>query len=133
MAGQIIVIRESLTKENFWDALYSKYPEGTQLFLDWIDAYKSAINWNHLFNAKFKVVEHPTNIFSSPKFHELPYPFQYGLWLEFIDQRKSHQIDLDAFTFTLREDIEMYVKEVLQPEALMFNARQNPKQQYNEK
>jgi len=60
-------IEESLTKENFWNEIETKYPNAFKIFTDWIDKYKKAVDWNDLFrdhlNADAK--------FASPKFHDI--------------------------------------------------------------
>lgn len=57
---------KNLNKEEFWNPLYEKYPEAVQLFCDWIDEYKKAVNWNEIIGEKVK-------------FHDLPYEMQFGL------------------------------------------------------
>ena len=75
---------ETLTKENFWNDLQEKYPAGMKIFCEWIDKYKGKYGWNNLFG------EHKTFyqgnlvcIGFAPKFHQLPYAMQIGIWLEF--------------------------------------------------
>lgn len=79
----------NLTKENFWNALYEKYPEGMKVFSLWIDEYKKR---HEMF--KDKKIEPPVNGFSpviikAPKYHDLPLAMQVGVFLEFI---KSHEV-----------------------------------------
>lgn len=77
-------IEKSLTKETFWNKMMEDFPNATKLFCKWIDEYKEAVGWNGLFNdgvdykdgqAYFKT--------SSPKYHDLPYAMQQGIWISF--------------------------------------------------
>jgi len=98
-------LEEGLTKENFWNELYKAYPQGTQVFCEWIDEYKKACNWNDLFrdhlNADAK--------FSSPKFHDLPYDMQLGIWIRFRRDMGFYHVD-DDLPENLRESITHVVK-----------------------
>lgn len=77
-------MKQNLTLENFWNDLYKNHPAGTKVFCDWIDKYKAENNWNVLFNGKFKVIESDKSIHSSPKYHDLPWAMQFGIWIEFM-------------------------------------------------
>ena len=103
--------RENLTKENFWDDIYTKFPKATQVFYDWIDEYKKNNNWDLIFNSKFKVVETSTSIFSSPKYHELPYALQQGIWIEFCIDVLSDYFEQPEYIPDT--DLEEEIKEVL--------------------
>ena len=99
---------ESLTKENFFNELYEKYPKGLQVFCDWIDRYKAENNWNKLFNADEIGSDSPYFVIGdeAPKFHDLPYAFQLGIWIEFVCERGGCDWEIeDMFTFNLRDDI----------------------------
>ena len=61
---------ETLTKENFWNALQEKYPAGMKIFCDWIDGYKKNSSWYFLIG-------------KDVKYHHLPYAMQIGIWLQF--------------------------------------------------
>lgn len=104
-------IAKSLTLENFWNDLKAKYPEGVKVFTDWIDEYKKKVYWDSLFNACYE--KSP----EAPKFHELPYAFQLGIWLEFMLDRGGCLIEVDFIEYDIREDITGYVANILQPEA----------------
>lgn len=45
----------------------------------------------------------------APKFHELPYAFQLGIWIEFITSRGGCLIEIDFVEYDLREDITGYI------------------------
>lgn len=64
---------ENLTKENFFNEMYIKYPISMQRFCNWIDKYKKEVNWNELFGEKVK-------------FHHLPISMQRGIWDEYYRQ-----------------------------------------------
>lgn len=101
-------LTEALTLTNFWNDLKAKYPEGLKIFTDWVDEYKKAVYWKGLFGAE---------IIRAPKFHELPYAFQLGIWLEFVNSMGGCAYDIDVFQFDLKEEITQYVANVLQTEA----------------
>lgn len=74
---------ESLTKENFWNALTEKYPEQMKQFCDWVDEYKQRIDWDNLFR------ENDSNI-AAPKFHDLPIAMQFGIFCQFSIESGWH-------------------------------------------
>lgn len=108
---------EPLTKENFWDELQKLYPEGLKIFTDWVDGYKESLNWELLFNS----VKDPVVIPPAPKYHELPFAFQLGIWLEFAIARGGCSYELDFLEYDLKEEITNYVKLILQREATFEN------------
>ena len=65
---------EELTKENFWDEIYKKYPVEFKKFADWIDGYKKKNNWGELF---------------APPYHYLPKAMQIGIFMEFASLAKE--------------------------------------------
>lgn len=75
-----------LTKENFFDAMSEKYPNAMQRFNDFIDKYKTSVNWNELFNDEESYTGTPGN---APKFHEIPYELQVGVIMLFIRENVS--------------------------------------------
>ncbi len=118
---------KNLTKENFWDALYEKYPKGVQFFYDWIDKYKKKNNWDKLFNGGvlgcsrasdgngYDPHGSPTE---APKFHDLPIAMQIGIWIEFVCHesgvheweindlvRYDWKADITAFCSNKQEDL----------------------------
>ena len=101
---------ETLTKENFWDELYALYPSGTQVFCNWIDEYKAKVNWENLFNPMFKESNDVQRIYFSPKFHDLPYAIQLGIYIQFCVERGGCSYEVDLLDFDLREEITGMVK-----------------------
>lgn len=100
-----ILIRESLTKENFWNEIIQQYPNASKLFLEWINEYKKESDWNRILGSKVK-------------FHDLPYAMQVGIWLEYLCNRGGCQFEIeDFFQFDLRTDIEETFKNLLEEEA----------------
>jgi hypothetical protein len=80
--------KSGLTKENFFDDLYAKYPLGLQVFCNWIDGYKKAVGW--------------TDFIPNAKFHDLPNAIQEGIYWAFIRERGGCQFEIDdmfAFDF----------------------------------
>lgn len=92
-------VKKPLTKENFWDDLYKEFPVQTQVFCDWIDEYKKAVDWNRLFN-EFSWVEPEAESETNPdrkapKFHDLPHAMQMGICIEFITQHDGTALDIE--------------------------------------
>lgn len=87
------LIHNSLTKENFWNDLYKRYPGEVQKFCDWIDEYKKQNNWTDLFNEVQS--EYPALRTKAPKFHDLPIAMQIGIFLQFIAETdKAYELEL---------------------------------------
>lgn len=74
---------EKLTKENFWNALYEKYPDQVQQFCNWIDEYKKRVNWNMLFNSQSDYQNSDGKNAPAPKYHDLPIAMQWGIFQQF--------------------------------------------------
>lgn len=110
-------LRDSLTKENFWKATMEQFPKSTKLFYDWIDEYKKASNWDNLFGA------HETKMNGSlvcmgyaPKFHELPYDMQAGIWIRFVNDTLPQFFEQPEYeySFDLEEDVKTVFGEIEQ-------------------
>lgn len=72
---------EDLSKINFWDGVKVLYPKTMVYFNLWIDGYKKDNDWDMLFNQnKF------TNTLS-PKFHDLPFAMQFGIFTHFLAEQ----------------------------------------------
>jgi hypothetical protein len=72
----------NLSKQNFWDELYAKYPQAVELFYKWIDKYKVEIGWDELFYNKF--VDDENGITDRRiKFNDLPFEMQNGILARF--------------------------------------------------
>lgn len=98
----------TLTKENFWNRMYELYPDATQIFCDWIDQYKLSVEWKSLFNSDSNWQDRHGKNAPAPKFHDLPYAMQFGIWMQFIKERepqRSYAISFDI----LAEQIEEYL------------------------
>jgi len=104
---------ENLTKENCFNAIYAKYPKAMDIFCKWVDKYKLENEFDILFNAGMKFRSGSVES-KAPKFHELPYAFQLGMWIEFVSEQGGCEYEIDLFDFDLAEDIEVYMREVLQ-------------------
>jgi len=74
---------QTLTKENFWNEVESKYPEAFAVFSKWIDSYKVEVDWNKLFNVDSDYQNAAGKNAPTPKFHELPFEFQNGIIARF--------------------------------------------------
>lgn len=81
-------MKQNLTLENFWNDLYIKYPKATKVFCNWIDKYKVKNNWENLFNGGVCISGSEDDAFDfsteAPKYHDLPWAMQLGIWIEFI-------------------------------------------------
>ena len=95
---------KGLTKENFFNELYEKYPKAMQIFCNWIDEYKKSVNWNELFNDGKAWAGGVTK---SPKFHELPYAIQNGIWIEFAKK----YLGKDYFLFYIKNGLIYWLKD----------------------
>ncbi len=95
---------ENLTKENFFDELYERYPLGMKVFCDWVDEYKKRVDWDRVFNGGLTTCVRaydgngydPNGETHAPKFHHLPLAIQIGIWIEFLTEthRLPYRIDL---------------------------------------
>jgi hypothetical protein len=82
---------QCLTKENFWNELYAKYPGEVQQFCDWVDKYKQSINWVLLFGQSEMTVD------MAPKFHEIPIAMQIGIFLQYVSESGArYSIELEV-------------------------------------
>jgi hypothetical protein len=107
-------LRENLTKENFWNRMMSEYPNATNAFCKWVDEYKEATDWKKIFGETTR----PDYVFVAPKFHDLPYAMQVGIWIEYVCQLGGCQWEIeDMFAYDLPEDIEGVFRELLEEEA----------------
>ncbi len=120
-------ISQTLTKENFWNEMMEKYPNAAKKFCDWIDEYKKAVSWATLFNAEVSYTQKATGGFNvitttAPKYHDLPYAMQLGIWIEYMCQRGGCQWEIEnMFDFDLAKDIEGTFKNLLEEEAIEEN------------
>jgi hypothetical protein len=93
-------MKDTLTKENFWDEMSQKYPKAMAHFLNWIDSYKAENDWAILFNDKGEFFDwvDPNNhskggirrVGVAPKYHELPIAFQFGIFVQFSNEVIKH-------------------------------------------
>ncbi|SEV88694.1 hypothetical protein SAMN05428988_0134 [Chitinophaga sp. YR573] len=87
-----------LTKENFWNKCFEKYPDATQEFCEWIDGYKASVDWEELF-------------VSGIKFHDIPGEMQCGIWIEFVISQGACSYEVDWIETELGEEIMEYMKQ----------------------
>lgn len=106
---------DKLTKENFWDALERSCPEAMWQFKEWIDQYKKDVAWDLLFNSGYGTPK-------SPKYHDLPYAIQVGIFLQFVAENKSRQ-GLTIGEIRTKEDFER-MKEIIR-EYFIFDETEN--------
>lgn len=106
-----MILSETLTKENFWNEMYSTYPNACKIFCDWIDEYKETVKWWELFNAGNPSGEGQKQ---PPKFHEIPYAMQQGIWIEFANQTVNEYFEQPEYSYCgdLAEDIKTVFTEL---------------------
>lgn len=103
---------EDLNKINFWQAVEVLYPKATAYFKLWVDGYKADNDWDDLFNDhdmdKNRDIDFGNATYScqSPKFHDIPFAMQMGIFTQFLAEQGSEvetmvkdmkDITLDAF------------------------------------
>lgn len=88
---------ENLTKENLFNDLYLKYPDAMNVFCEWIDGYKEAVDWIGLFGNEIK-------------FHHIPGEMQCGIWIEFMLSQGACTYEVDFTEFDLSDEITEWVK-----------------------
>lgn len=109
-------LNDTLRKENFWNEMMVRFPKAMILFCNWIDAYKKQVGWEELFNggAAWRKKHVYGEIARSPKFHEMPYEMQQGIWICFVNNtlhRFFEQPEYD-YQFDLAEDIKEVFGEI---------------------
>jgi hypothetical protein len=123
-------IRDNLTKENFWNDLYEKYPGQMQMFCEWIDEYKKRIGWNDLFSMRnwsviddspaesedLKTHKRGEIEVNTYKFHHLPIGMQIGIFIQYtIEIGQRYQMLEESGT--IDEIIEMISEYLCQNDA----------------
>jgi hypothetical protein len=103
-----------LTKESFWNRMKEQYPDSMTIFCDWIDRYKKEVDWDNLFNAGLP--DTTGALSEAPKYHDLPYHLQQGIWICFIESRGGCSWEIDLLNYNFEEDVEGFFREVLEPE-----------------
>lgn len=94
-------MKETLTKENFWNEMKQKYPKAMDHFKKWINQYKFEHDWDDLFNGGWEREAYGgIDRTEAPKYHELPIAMQFGIFLEYVsntaNKRKGKGMDLKA-------------------------------------
>ena len=105
-------IDKTLTKEGFWNSMMERFPLSMKLFCKWIDDYKEAVKWTNLFN-EHSLESAPVTI-KAPKFHEIPYEMQQGIWICFCNNtlHKFYEQPEYNYRFDLEEDIKEVFSEL---------------------
>jgi hypothetical protein len=94
-------MKEGLTKEIFFNQLANDYPKGMKTFCDWIDSYKKKVKWYHVFGTeRHKYI----------KYHDLPWAFQVGIYIQFIQERGGCHYEIDLFKFDLVTEFTSTIK-----------------------
>lgn len=101
---------EKLTKENFWNALYEKFPGQVQQFCNWIDEYKKRVGWNLLFNSDSEYQNARGKNAPAPKYHDLPIAMQWGIFQQFCSENHPSGFGGIESTFEHPRDMESIPK-----------------------
>lgn len=83
-------MNKNLSKEDFWNIMYTKIPLATQCFCEWIDTYKAETGW------KEKAPDW--------KFHDLPIEMQIGVLMLFFE---DHNLFFDRYPTSLNAKANM--------------------------
>lgn len=98
-------MKDTLTKENFWDEMEQKYPKAMEHFKEWLSTYKLEHDWDVLFKAGLcphKLEDREPyfkgdNKYPAPKYHELPIAMQFGIFLEWLQQFPKQKFQVYLF------------------------------------
>lgn len=90
---------ESLTKDNFWNALMESHPKATKEFCDWIDDYKKEVDWKTLFYTPNSVQHRDV------KFHDVPIDMQLGIILWYLEMKEGETFNREQYIQYMRERI----------------------------
>lgn len=74
---------EKLTKENFWNDAFKKWPTEVGVFCKWIDEYKKRVEWTKLLGDDIK-------------YHDLPIGMQIGIFIQFTFETVKHNDFFDG-------------------------------------
>lgn len=94
---------EQLDKRNFWRAIKTRYPKSMTYFNLWIDSYKKYNDWGKLFNADIGYLHQwknkhdsggETRTTEAPKFHDLPFAMQFGIFTQFLADQSDETDDM---------------------------------------
>ena len=100
-----MILREGLTKENFFNEMEQQFPNAMKLFCEWIDEYKKAVNWNERFDSESLGIN---------EFNDLPYDMQVGIWIKFADDTLNRLFEQPEYSYSgdLEEDIKTVFNEI---------------------
>jgi hypothetical protein len=110
-------INKPLTKETFWNEMMTTFPKSMKVFCKWIDEYKESVDWERLFGGNFSRLKPKNNITVgriTPKFHDIPYEMQQGIWIHFIREKKDEFFEQCEweFGFDLEKSIKTFFGEI---------------------
>lgn len=103
----------TMTKEALWNEIKILYPNHFEIFSQWIDKYKTRVNWLELFNEK--TIHSPVNGFESvalhaPKFHELPAEMQAGIFVAYVRECGGGYFNYSSRSENIADDIRTYFR-----------------------
>lgn len=82
-------MKDEVLGPDFWVDIKTKSPKAHAAFLLWINEYKTAVYWQHLFKDTTIGLKNNT-----AKFHDLPGAMQFGIVLKFAVE---HHIGTDVY------------------------------------
>lgn len=98
---------ETLTKEDFWNLMMTKYPERMKDFCAWIDEYKKTVGWDNLFQNGHLYGRDPE--FRDIKFHNIPVAMQLGIFMIWTWKDFEKQYHTDDLTHARNTMIDYFV------------------------
>jgi len=111
--------RNNLTKENFWNKIEGKYPLSFANFSLWVDLWKISNKTDTWISY---ALDQPIG---SIKFHHYPYPMQFGVFCQYLEDMELMEEDFNYFSINLDE----YIEETF----ILLEMRLKLKQQNHEK
>lgn len=98
-----------------WDKIQEQFPNSMKYFIYWFDHYKKAVGWEGLFNE--------TIIVQAPKFHDLPYEMQHGIWISFASDVLNTLYEQPEYTplLDVEEEVNQVFKEIEQDVLSLLN------------
>lgn len=74
------VPESKLSKKDFWDVWYAKYPGEVQRFYTWLDDYQKRVGWDGLIYDDYKEGDRG----DTPAYFDLPIAMQVGIFIQFV-------------------------------------------------
>jgi hypothetical protein len=100
---------KTLTKENFWNDAFKRWPDQVAAFCKWIDEYKVRVDWKRLFAVRtYTNYDDGTRCemeLRQPKYHDLPIAMQIGIFIQFTFEYEKQEEFFEVGPTTMDEFI----------------------------